>query len=278
MEEKERAILKWLDQHGFPMEMRVGRILREAGWEATHATWYLDSETSKHREIDIVATTGPGGFDIKGCAYIHLVIECKQSRAKPWVVFSAENTPPPAFLRGLLTVDEFSRAVLAVSRKHKIDPPEFLKFSRVLAHGVVKAHSEGKTGDPTAPYAALRGAASAALATATVNARWSVDNPAYPFAHVYVPMVVLDGELYEYVMEEGSGEPALQSINYAQVSIPTESGRAGYVQLITETHLRESAGSMLTQAVQFSRAMVEHAGEVIERAREHFGGVPRDTS
>jgi hypothetical protein len=82
-------VREWLESQGFPLEMRVAAAFREVGFQVRQSSHYLDSETGKAREIDVLATD-PDDFML-GIVEIHFVIECKATR-KPWVLLSSPDT------------------------------------------------------------------------------------------------------------------------------------------------------------------------------------------
>jgi len=64
------------------MEKEVVRRLRRLGWECVHSCYFKDLETTKLREIDVVAQRDwtkklQGGSQV---ARVNLVIECKSVR------------------------------------------------------------------------------------------------------------------------------------------------------------------------------------------------------
>jgi hypothetical protein len=64
--------------------MKVASAFRAAGFDVTQAGHYIDPETGKSREIDIVAIAP----DIWGITRIYFVLECKSSK-KPWILFTS---------------------------------------------------------------------------------------------------------------------------------------------------------------------------------------------
>jgi len=78
---------EWLLQQGFPLEMRVAKSLRDSQFEVRQSHYYKDSQTGKHREIDILAIRS----DKIGLVEIAFLIECKTTN-KPWVLFTSEDT------------------------------------------------------------------------------------------------------------------------------------------------------------------------------------------
>jgi hypothetical protein len=80
-------VIKWLKKQGYPLEMRVASAMRQTGLWVRQSTHYIDLESSKSREIDVLATER----EPYGIAEIHFVIECKASN-KPWILFTSPFT------------------------------------------------------------------------------------------------------------------------------------------------------------------------------------------
>lgn len=78
---------KWLSEHGFPLEMEAASHFRIAGFDVRQGSVVLDEQEGKSREIDILAEDP----DVYGSVEISCVIECKSSKAHPWVVFVADD-------------------------------------------------------------------------------------------------------------------------------------------------------------------------------------------
>ena len=83
-----KKVAEWLDSQGYPLEMKVASTLRDSGFRVQHSAHYIDPETSKSREIDIICTAIGDRY---GMADIHFVIECKSTK-QPWIIFTAEYT------------------------------------------------------------------------------------------------------------------------------------------------------------------------------------------
>jgi hypothetical protein len=79
-------VRQWLDDQGFALEMRAAAAFREAGFEVRQSRHFMDAETGKAREIDVLATDP----DIMGIVAIHFAIECKSTK-KPWVLLASED-------------------------------------------------------------------------------------------------------------------------------------------------------------------------------------------
>lgn len=91
-------VLEWLNQQGYPLEMRVARELQTAGFgnNLTIGSFYEDLQTGKDREVDVIAyhvQTGLRQGSITSFALlVLLLVECKKS-TKPWIGFVVEDNP-----------------------------------------------------------------------------------------------------------------------------------------------------------------------------------------
>lgn len=85
-------IKKSLMSHGFPLEMRVHRVLALKGWMTIAEAAYSDPEENKERRVDFVAhrTLGTNNKFMPN-ARINLIIECKRSKNVSWVFYSEEK-------------------------------------------------------------------------------------------------------------------------------------------------------------------------------------------
>src|SRR6476469_3471123 len=69
------AVRTWLDKQGFPLEMRTASAFRAAGFDVRQSSYYVDAETGKAREIDVIAYD-PDPLML-GLTRIVFVLECK---------------------------------------------------------------------------------------------------------------------------------------------------------------------------------------------------------
>ncbi len=79
-------VQNWLETQGYPLEMRAASIFRTAGFQVVQSDTYVDPESGKVREIDLVCSHD----DRVGLASTKIVVECK-SGDKPWIVFSSPH-------------------------------------------------------------------------------------------------------------------------------------------------------------------------------------------
>ena len=85
----EGKIKAWLDNEGYPLEMRVAKSFARAGFGVIQSEYYADPRTNTQREIDLYASLQKSVGD----AHWRLAIfaECKAGTSKPWVVFVSEE-------------------------------------------------------------------------------------------------------------------------------------------------------------------------------------------
>jgi hypothetical protein len=82
----QQKVLAWLESSGFPLEMAAANAFRREKFEVRQSTPYLDPETEKGREIDVLAIDP----DYFGAIEINFVMECKSS-SKPWIVLTSDD-------------------------------------------------------------------------------------------------------------------------------------------------------------------------------------------
>jgi hypothetical protein len=117
-------VVTWLAEQGYPLEMRVAAAFRQTDLCCRQSTHYIDSETGKSREIDVIGTQA----EPLGMAVIHFVAECKAA-TKPWVLFTSPHTLENfnrLFALGILS--EEARA--ALSEKIRDLPKSLLWFEK----------------------------------------------------------------------------------------------------------------------------------------------------
>ncbi|MDP9990381.1 hypothetical protein J2W28_000236 [Variovorax boronicumulans] len=78
--------LNWLNTSGFPLEMIAAAAFRNVGFHVQQSAIYEDAQSSKGREIDVLASDP----DIWGYINLSAVVECKSS-TNPWVVFISDD-------------------------------------------------------------------------------------------------------------------------------------------------------------------------------------------
>jgi hypothetical protein len=164
MSDLTESVQKWLDDQGYPLEMRTASAFRAAGFEVRQSGQYADPETGKAREIDIVAIDP----DYIGITHIYFALECKSSK-KPWILFTSPEGQHRLYSYSLSS--EAARAVLAGNFfKPQESDAEVLKGNAPIYDRLKWMRKEGQIGyairqafsETDTAYAAMVGAMKAA--------------------------------------------------------------------------------------------------------------------
>jgi hypothetical protein len=191
-----QKVQDWLHRQGYPLEMRAARAFKKRRWHLHHSRRYTDPFTGKEREVDLIAFNDVNGALVAG----HAVVECKWSPDKPWVLFAAAT-------RALTSVGHFHSTPMTEAAKRMTevlvndDMPGFPLFAdREEGYMLVQARlSQGAGKDDGALDAAHTATLAAMTAADFTAARMS---EATNYAIVYVPTIVVDGELYRCSLDD----------------------------------------------------------------------------
>jgi hypothetical protein len=275
MNDNTHEILNWLRKHGYPFELRAGNVLRSIGWKVEHARWYTDLETGKPRELDLYAYIYAGAENPRSGISIAAAIECKSSVGKPWVVFSSPRDTIGFILQDSLVADPVSKDALLCASVHRLVSPTVLSLPELLGHGIVKVHSDNKTGDPTAAFAALRSVVAGARAIALEHEEFALSNRgSYFTGMVILPIVLLDGELFDYCLD-GDGQESLRSIDAAYVT-SVSTGPTDWVRVLVLRHqyMKVFFEQHTPQLRSFCEALVPYATELTQMVVNRFAARP----
>ncbi|MCA1392037.1 hypothetical protein I6F20_23480 [Bradyrhizobium sp. IC3123] len=82
---------KWLETEGYPLEFRAATILRKHGFHSVQGVYVQEREDLPKREIDVLASMAN---DVRGAGFLRvsMIVECKWSGDKPWVIFTSPTT------------------------------------------------------------------------------------------------------------------------------------------------------------------------------------------
>jgi hypothetical protein len=186
-------VREWLDTQGFTLEMRTASAFRAAGFEVRQSSYYLDPETAKGREIDVVARDP----DVLGVVDITFIVECKSSK-KPWVLLCSPDTVAGYnrfFAFGALSKDAIG--VLAGRVIELLPRVAWLRKEGLIGYSLRQALS-----DSDVAYAAAIGVAKAC--DSQINRPETEYAPPYAFAF---PVIVVDSPILQcWLGHDGSIE------------------------------------------------------------------------
>jgi hypothetical protein len=230
-----QRITEWIKTQGFPLEMRVAQAFELKGISADHTRVYMDPDEGVMREIDIVAYFDQGDLNL------HVIVECKVSVDKPWIIFS---TGRPMFVpqRSILTLAHTPKAVSRL--KGVVDPVVYdsplLRLEGRHGYNLVQAFKDTKSSKDLA-FAALRTVTKAAVVTARDIGK---------AGHVvsYLPAIVVEGQLFECYME--NGELAVKLIERGKLLVRRQDhvGNVLLVHVVTANSVGSFVDDCLTTA------------------------------
>lgn len=228
-------IKKAIEKTGYPLELRISQLLQNAGYHVANNLYYVDKDEGKGREIDLRALKhygfhGEGMKSVRHC----LLLECKKSSGKPWVIFTSPETPYDLDIRGLQYAGAgFPGDFGDLKRFHPFWKPK----RRGRSYFVVYNNDSGST----KIYKALTNAVKAAIAAREEGFGTSTTDSCF-----YYPLVVLDGNLYEAYLN--LGEIKVEEVNSVMTSFFYQSQKYKQekfvVPVITESALSDFLSDM----------------------------------
>jgi hypothetical protein len=254
---EQAKILAWLRDTGHPLELRVGKRFQGLGWHVNYNRWFRDPTTNKPRPIDVQTIVG-GVRPKEASIFYSLCVECKTSH-KPWVgVGSGAPFGENGFLE--LAVGGLSMLTLIGATAEHIRPPDIVPTDTPRVGGLLQALVAKNEGDPSAPYAALRQARSAALAMDREYRETSLQvYPKLSTTSVVVPLVILDGQLFEYTVDNALDD-SLREVDTLVASVPGEGeSEAALVPVMTERYAERMGSQFYQAAHNFCVALLPHA-------------------
>jgi hypothetical protein len=191
-------VVKWLEEQGYPLEMRVASAMRRTGLWVRQSAHYTDLESRKSREIDVLATER----ELHGLGETHFVIECKTS-SKPWVLFTSPFTLEN--FNRIRAFGIFSKDAMKVLVEHS--------FSRDLEPTLKWIKKDGRVGYNLTPaFSSGEDAAYQAVCSVIKASMSLVREPIGTHANlVFIfPVIVIGAPLFECYLEENGETNVVQ--------------------------------------------------------------------
>ena len=299
----------WLAIAGYPHELRVGQSFGRAGWDISHAEYFFDNVEGKYREIDLLArmipprpTTdderlqagprNPDRFPSSGreavTIGVALVIECKKSQ-KPWVIFTSPSSTKK--LKYPLHFTPYGPGRFAIYRtltaysedafENDGDPPRELFDDNFLyrlplfsvgsqvGHGI--AMDQGKERGKNQAYEAVESTVRAATYYSHQNANAILDMNTRDDITIYLPVVVLQGSLYECSVDVGGGE-VLRKVEQSMLLArdPRSDADPVVVRILTTPKLDDFAAELGAASLEIANRVSRPEDEFWVWAAEEF--------
>lgn len=215
-------VKNWLNKHGYPLEMEVASIARDAGFEVSQSECYVDPETGLSREIDLILyksnfSQGEGSVFLS----YRLLVECKSSKDKPWLLFATPNVNDDSeqdkFISsyrleesyfGQDCIKRYIQRLIFTGEEFSIYPN--LDSEPWLGFGVTQAFSEAQD----TPFKAIMSATKAALYYASRANQLEIVLPDF---ELFFPIVVIDVPLYAVFHNSESNELDMVEIEVGNI-------------------------------------------------------------
>ena len=238
MSEVKTKIEEWIKKGGFPLEMKVARAFINAGFDVSQSVYYMDSESEKFRETDIIATK----TNLINGVWVNIVfvIECKSSVDKPWVVlindgikYYHEDLPVYItkngikFLKATKTNEEFKSDFL-------------FRNSRQIGYSLITAfNKDGK--EPS--YEAIQ-----SLTKACEYFIKECNNKRDYQFNIYLPVIIIEGMLFNAILTEKE-EMQIEQVDKSEFQITRSFHSFGNANLLIFDHsdLDKTALSLMIQ-------------------------------
>jgi len=271
---------KWLEEQGFPLEMRAARAMAAADLTVEISTSVPDLETGKECEVDVVASA----FERlhTGYATFTLLSECKHSSDKPWIGFVGEepnyHRPSDSVYNRIATrTGSILLLELSVGHRHR-DNPVFALPKR-LCYGIVRAFSQ-KMEDMA--YAAMAKAERSCISKAAYSDRIAGEFRMPSPVEVYFPLVITDAPLFECALKE-DGTPTLTEATQLTLVRNRPLGKGGHqiVQIFHENALSGFLQEFSTgwaEIAKHIREGVPTTSKVMEKHSAQEAEEPNETS
>jgi hypothetical protein len=190
-----------LEKQGFSLEMRTASAFRAAGFEVRQSSHYIDPETGKAREIDVLAIHP----DFWGVVNIRFIVECKSSK-HPWVLLNSPDTLAYNRLFAFAAMSQKARHVLAegVLLERMLAKFPWFRKDGLTAYSMRQAFSDNDV--------AYAGAIGVAKACESFVGEHEGKDDKFKFLDFGFPVIVIDAPLIRCLLAE-RGEIQLKEVD-----------------------------------------------------------------
>ena len=194
---------EWLDKQGYPLEMKVATELLNNDFQPLQSNYYIDPQSEKHREIDVV---GQIGFTLNGHnIFFKLIVECKNNIAKPWITFSSNShiVSEKNFLTQRPSTGIGRSYLDYLYDNNLFDEADYFKRPSSFAYNATQAFET----ESDKVYSAMM---SIVNATMYRRDKLNSDLKYNKYCEIYFPIIVLGGKLFDCHLDESNEMKVLE--------------------------------------------------------------------
>ena len=255
-------VLSWLGAQGYPLEMSVARAFRSSGLSVSQAWPYVDVETGQQRETDLLVTRRFG--EEADRVRVSLVIECKTSRGKPWVLFTDDKQrmhPRARVAQRFVAPMEATSAswYRPYARVPGLAAAPLIAGSGTPAYALTKVTFADKQSNEDAAFGALMSVGKAAAGVQTWLSR-AYKAPEREERALILPVLVLDAPLF--ICRLGEDENLnLEEVTRGSLDWHFRVGKQGtpttIVEVVTKEAVEQLPADLEATAEAFWAAKIE---------------------
>ena len=193
----EEKLRTWLASQGYPLELMVARHFQRTGALVVQSDYYSDPVTQESREIDVVASWHD---DIDRIfVRVSVLVECKASRDKPWLLFSSPETrlAAPARVAQRAGSQLARLALREIAKNNEVQALPMFQVPDCPAYGVRQGFAE----KVDVCFAAISGVAAAAAAHSKLPDSQNSLLGRLDLLEIILPVVVTDARLFSVLLD-----------------------------------------------------------------------------
>ena len=198
------SVRKWLLEQGFPLEMRVARTFKQAGFSVRQCVSYKDLSSGKAREIDVVAEARYEFEDASAGLRLSFIIECKRAATKPWILLSTPEAQSAGYNIFGSSANDVGNALLSNMELIDLPPEGMLQGPSRSAYSVTVAHKQADKIDDA--YSACLAVVDALKGRGDIgtdfDSRFTSSGDLLRWAHITFPVIVIEGPLLDAHLDE----------------------------------------------------------------------------
>lgn len=254
--ELEKKLLAWLTGEGYPLEFFTAHSFRQSGLRVIQSDFVTDS-SGKVREIDVAASLD---FNVNDSILriIH-VVECKWSKDKPWLLFKDETTVRSSALVTQMIANSAGSAVAWLQAGNG----SLKNLSIFTGDGFTFSGRQAFSKDADRFYQSAQSVISNCVSMATSYNQPLQSSRVFPITAICIPVIVLDGDLFEVLYDEEGEELKLEAKVHCRLRWK---GNSEYrfnsvIDVVTKPHLKEFLNSRIDEIRKIGSAF---RGSIIE--------------
>ncbi|MDG9884914.1 hypothetical protein N7650_18925 [Pseudomonas sp. GD04058] len=225
-------VTQWVKMEGYPLEFSTAHKFKKRRFSVEQSYFAKDID-GKAREIDVLATANlPIG---RSFLRIKHVIECKWSKDKPWVLFKDEKRFARSALAAQLISSSAGQAIAWIAAGS--DEFKNLDMFREVGFSFSGRQAFSKGNDLF--YQAVQGVVSNCLNITRFYDDYQFKPEDHLLAVIALPVIVVDGSLFEATYVSDSDELKLENITHARLRWEGNEGRQlnTIIDIVTSDYL-----------------------------------------